>query len=59
MTTVTLSWDNPDDAAEFLSIRRDLRTQGWLPDPSVAALVELTGSSEVAGEDGTEEGSRE
>ena len=54
--TVTLSWPDPDDAAEFLSIRRDLRTQGWLPDPSAEALTELVMASEVV-KDGAEEGS--
>lgn len=56
MTRVTLSWDDPDDAAEFLALRRDLRRQGWLGDNAKAALLELVGASEV--KDGTGEGGR-
>lgn len=47
MTAVTLSWDDPEDAAEFLALRRDLRRQRWLPDPAAGALLDLVGSSVV------------
>ena len=55
MTAVILSWDDPESAAEFLALRRDLRRIGWLPDPARDALVELVGESQV--KDGSEEGS--
>lgn len=51
MSTVTLSWDDPEAAAEFLALRRDLRRDGWLSDPAAAALQELVGAS-VATEGG-------
>ena len=54
MTAVTLSWDDPEEAAEFLALRRDLRRHGWLPDPAAEALRELVSKSVVA-----EEGSGE
>jgi hypothetical protein len=53
-TTVTLSWHDPEEAAEFLALRRDLRRQGWLSDPAADALRELVRASEVTkdGSDG-------
>ena len=54
MTTVTLSWDDPESAAEFTALRRDLRRTGWLSDPARDALVELVRDSRI--EDGSEEG---
>lgn len=51
MTTATLRWADPEDAAEFLSLREHLRTYGWLPDPSRDALVELVSTSDVVTED--------
>ena len=47
MTAVTLSWDSPEDAAEFVAIRRDLRRLGWLPDAARDALLELVGQSRI------------
>jgi hypothetical protein len=55
MTTVTLAWDDPEDAARFLELRAGYRRHGWLPDPFVAELVELVADSTVV-EDGSEEG---
>lgn len=49
--TVTLSWEDPEDAAEFLSLHEALRRQGWLPDPSAVALRELTASATAVRED--------
>ena len=54
--TVTLSWPDPEDTAEFLRLRKEYRDHGWLPDPSRIALLELIGESEVV-TDGSEEGS--
>jgi hypothetical protein len=48
-TTVTLRWDDPEKAAEFFALRRDLRRHGWLSDPATEALTELVGASEVIG----------
>lgn len=45
---VTLQWEDPDDAAEFCRIRLEYRRQGWLPDASRHALLELIGESDVA-----------
>lgn len=50
--TVTLSWQDPEDAAEFLSLHEALHRQGWLPDPSAGALRELTASATAVREDG-------
>jgi len=47
--SVTLCWDDPEDAEEFLRLREDCRRDGWLSDPSAEALRELVGASEVAG----------
>jgi hypothetical protein len=52
---VTLSWDDPEDAAEFLRLRGELRGQGWVTDPAGVALQELVAASEVV-KDSTEEG---
>lgn len=52
MTTVTLSWEDPEGTAEFLSLRRDLRRQGWLSDTARDALLELVEQSRI--EDGTD-----
>lgn len=54
MTTVTLSWEDPEDAAEFLRLREEYRDHGWLPDPSAEALRDLVGSSVVT-EGGSDE----
>lgn len=54
MPAVTLQWDDPEDAADFLDLRRQLREDGWLPDPSSERLRELVASSEV--KDSSEEG---
>lgn len=51
MTAVTLRWEDPDDAAEFLRIRADYLRDGWLSDPASAALLELLGSSEAVRDD--------
>ena len=42
MTAVTLSWDDPEEAADFLDLHGRLRRDGWLPDSSADALRELT-----------------
>ena len=47
MAAVTLSWDTPEDAAEFVVLRWDLRRQGWLPDTARDALLELVGHSRI------------
>ena len=47
MTTVTLSWEDPEDAATFLRLREEYRRQDWLPDPSMAELLELVRAGEV------------
>ena len=52
MTAVILSWDDPESAAEFTALRRDLRRIGWLPDPARDALVELVRDSQI--KDGSE-----
>lgn len=58
VTDITLRWDDPEDATEFLAIRHDLIRDGYLMDSARDALVELVRDSEVvAGHDGTEEGS--
>jgi hypothetical protein len=49
-TAVTLRWDDPEDAAEFLAIRRDLRRQGWLPDSSRDELLALVKDSSEGGD---------
>lgn len=54
MTTVILSWPDPEAAAEFLALRRDLRRIGWLPDPARDVLVELVRDSQI--KNGSEEG---
>ena len=41
MTTVTLSWPDPEDAARFLQFRQESRDHGWLPDPSAEELLRL------------------
>jgi hypothetical protein len=48
MTAVTLTWNDPEDASDFLQLRNQLRRDGWLPDPSADALRELVQSSEIA-----------
>ena len=47
MNAVTLSWDDPEDAAEFLRLRSELRGQGWITDPAGGALQELVSRSVV------------
>lgn len=45
--TVTLSWPDPEDAEEFFRLLGEYSRQGWLPDPSVDALLELARTAEV------------
>lgn len=52
--TVTLSWEDPEDARQFLALHGELRRQGWLPDASAEALRELTAKAAVR-EDGSDE----
>lgn len=49
--TVTLRWDDPEDAAQFLELHGELCRQGWLPDPSADALRELTASATAVRKD--------
>jgi hypothetical protein len=51
MTTVTLSWEDPDDAATFLILREEYRRHSWLPDSSMAELLELVRAGEVMAAD--------
>ena len=51
MTTVTLSWEDPEDAATFLRLREEYLRQSWLPDPSMAELLELVRAGEVVNDD--------
>lgn len=55
MTTVTLSWEDPEKASEFLRLRNELRGQGWVTDPAGVALQELVASSEVVKSSSDEE----
>jgi hypothetical protein len=57
VNTVTLSWDDPEDAARFLQFRQQSRDHGWLPDPSAEELLRLVSVSEVkdGGEDGSDD----
>jgi hypothetical protein len=41
VTTVTLSWEDPEDAARFLQLREEYNRQTWLPDPSAEELLRL------------------
>lgn len=59
MSTVTLRWEDPEDSGEFLRLREALRRDGWLPDPSRDALVELIGESEVVTDGSGENGDHE
>ena len=52
MTAITLSWPDPEDAAEFADLCARLRRDGWLPDPSRDALVELARTSLTATDPG-------
>lgn len=52
--TVILRWEDPEDSGDFLRLRESLRRDGWLPDPSRDALVELIGESEVVADDSGE-----
>ena len=56
MTSVTLRWKDPADAADFLQLRAEYLRDGYLMHPSTVALLELVGGSEVV-TDGSEEGS--
>lgn len=47
MTTVTLSWEDPEDAATFLRLREEYLRHSWLPDPSMAEFLELVRAGEV------------
>ena len=47
---VTLRWEDPEDAGEFLRLREQLREHGWLPDPAREALRELVRASKVVSE---------
>ena len=53
--TVTLGWEDPEDASEFLRLREQARREGWLPDTSRDALWELVESSEVVKDSSKEE----
>lgn len=48
MTTVTLSWDDPEDASEFKRIREALRG-GWTWDADRDHLLELVRDSKITG----------
>jgi len=50
-TTVILSWPDPEDAAEFLSLHEEYGRHGWLPDTSAARLAELTVSATAVRKD--------
>ena len=52
MAAVTLSWETPEDAAEFAALCRDLRRLGWLPDTARDALLELVGQSRITDGEG-------
>jgi hypothetical protein len=54
--TVTLSWDDPEAAGDFLALREDLRAHGWLPDTAAARLQELVRSGNVVTSGGDEAG---
>ena len=56
--TVTLCWPDPSDATEFLRLRAEYNRQGWLPDASRDALLDLVRDAEVV-KDGSEEGERD
>jgi hypothetical protein len=56
--SVTLTWDDPDDAARFLDLRRQRRQHGWLPDGSREELLALVGTAEIV-KDGSEGGERD
>ncbi len=56
MTTLTLTWDDPEAASDFVDLRDQLCRQGWLPDASRDALLELVQSAGVKVEDGDDEG---
>lgn len=45
MSSVTLSWDDPEDAAEFKRIRAEYTRQGWLWDYEQDRLLELVRDS--------------
>lgn len=47
MTTVTLRWDDPEAAGDFLRLREEYRRDGYLTDPASDVLRELVGESEV------------
>ena len=53
MTAVILSWDDPEDAAEFRRIRRALR-DGFAWDADREHLLELVAASEAAEDRGDE-----
>jgi hypothetical protein len=53
--SVTLQWGDPEDAANFLSIRADYKRDGWLPDVFWEELLRLVGDSEVVKDSSEEE----
>lgn len=54
--TVTLRWQDPESASDFLRIREEYNRDGWLTDTAVAALQELVGEAEVVKDSSDEEG---
>ena len=49
---LTLRWDDPEKAADFIQLHAELRRQGWLPDPSREALLELVEAAVVTDDTG-------
>lgn len=45
--TVTLRWEDDEDAARFLAYRQEFRTAGYLSDADGDILQGLVGDSEV------------
>lgn len=46
-STIACRWEDPEDAAEFLRLRDQLRRDGWLPDASRDELLRLVTAGEV------------
>lgn len=53
--TVTLSWEDPEDARQFLALHGEICRHDWLPDPSAERLRELTASATAVREDDGDE----